>query len=104
MNTMKYKQFFATGTEFDPFGFQERFRSSNAARLVLKAPTGLGKTDTVLMAWLHRRATDPDLTPKRLVWCLPGRALTEQVARGTEECVARLVSASLIKHIPVYRL
>jgi CRISPR-associated endonuclease/helicase Cas3 len=104
MNSMKYKQFFATATEFDPFGFQERFRCSNADRLVLKAPTGLGKTDTVLIAWLHRRATEPDSTPKRLVWCLPGRALTEQVAKGAEECVARLVGARLIESIPVYRL
>ena len=70
----------------------------------MKAPTGLGKTDTVVAAWLHRRATDPASTPRRLIWCLPGRALTEQVVRVAGECVDRVVKAGLIGALPVCRL
>jgi CRISPR-associated endonuclease/helicase Cas3 len=99
-----YSGFFAAATAHRPFRFQERFRSEPGQRTTLKAPTGLGKTDTVLIAWLHRRATEPESTPRRLLWCLPGRALTEQVARGAEECVKRLVGAGLIAPTPVYRL
>ena len=71
---------------------------------VLKAPTGLGKTDSVLVAWLHRRATEADSTSRRLVWCLPGRALTEQVAKVAESRVENLVKAGLSRRIRVYRL
>jgi CRISPR-associated endonuclease/helicase Cas3 len=101
---MDYPEFFAVATPHRPFRFQERFHSEPGRRIILKAPTGLGKTDTVLVAWLHRRATEPESTPRRLLWCLPGRALTEQVARSAEECVERLVSAGLIARMPVYRL
>jgi CRISPR-associated endonuclease/helicase Cas3 len=99
-----YTDFFAVATTHCPFKFQARFRSEPVRRTILRAPTGLGKTDTVLVAWLHRRATELESTPRRLIWCLPGRALTEQVARGAEECVKRLVSAGLIAPTPVYRL
>jgi CRISPR-associated endonuclease/helicase Cas3 len=101
---MDYPEFFAVATPHRPFRFQERFHSEPGRRIILKAPTGLGKTDTVLVAWLHRRAMEPESTPRRLLWCLPGRALTEQVARSAEECVERLVSAGLIARMPVYRL
>ena len=101
---MEYPEFFAVATAHHPFRFQERFRSEVGRRVILKAPTGLGKTETALVSWLHRRVTEPESTPRRLLWCLPGRALTEQVARGAEECVKRLVSAELIARTPVYRL
>ena len=87
-----------------PFDFQERVRSSEARTTVLKAPTGLGKTDSVLVSWLHRRVTEPATTPRRLVWCLPGRALTEQVAAVAEDRIRRLVEAGLMQPIKVYRL
>lgn len=57
--------------------------------LLLRIPTGLGKTEGVLTAWIyHRVGRDDDRWPRRLVWCLPMRVLveqTEQVARTIVE-------------------
>ena len=101
---MNYLEFFTVATGWRPFDFQMRFRQTGGTRTILKAQTGLGKTQTVLVAWLHGRATNPEATPRRLIWCLPGRALTEQVAKAAETCVRRLASAGLIAPMRVYRL
>lgn len=101
---MTYQEFFAVATGWRPFDFQKRFRQTAGTRIILKAPTGLGKTETVLVAWLHGRTTDPATIPRRLVWCLPGRALTEQVAQVAEERIQRLTDAGLMKQVKVYRL
>jgi CRISPR-associated endonuclease/helicase Cas3 len=96
---MNYSEYFRVATGNPPFPFQKRFREETDLSSVLKAPTGLGKTDTVLIAWLHARST------RRLVWCLPGRALTEQVARVAEERIERLVEAELLgRKVRVLRL
>src|SRR5436190_11734017 len=101
---MTYQECFAVATGWRPFSFQERFRRTDGTRIILKAPTGLGKTETVLVAWLHRRATEPDVAPRRLVWCLPGRVLTEQVAKVAESCVRKLENEGLITSMRVCRL
>jgi CRISPR-associated endonuclease/helicase Cas3 len=101
---MQYNDFFAIATNLEPFHFQKRLRNSDASRTILKAPTGLGKTDSVLVSWLHRKVTEPATTPRRLIWCLPGRALTEQVASVAEDRIQRLTKAELIQPIKVYRL
>lgn len=71
---MEYPEFFQLATGKSPLFYQERFHSEHGDLKMLRIPTGLGKTDTVLVDWLYRRPTT------RLVWILPGRALTEQVA------------------------
>lgn len=71
---MSYEDFFRKVCGKDPFPFQVRFHESEWELKILEAPTGLGKTNTVLVDWLYRRPTT------RLVYCLPGRALTRQVA------------------------
>jgi CRISPR-associated endonuclease/helicase Cas3 len=102
---MSYREFFAVATNgHAPFRFQEDFRAAEEPFTVLKAPTGLGKTDTALCSWLHQRATEPGITPRRLIWCLPGRALTEQVAALAKGRIKRLVSAELLEPIRVCRL
>jgi CRISPR-associated endonuclease/helicase Cas3 len=101
---MTYQEFFVAATGWQPFGFQERFREAGGTQIILKAPTGLGKTQTVLVAWLHGRAMAPDITPRRLIWCLPGRALTEQVAKEAEACVGRLIDRGLLSPVRVCRL
>lgn len=53
--------------------------------MMLRAPTGLGKTDALLVSWLYRRARESNSTGRRLVWCLPGRSLSEQIANVAEE-------------------
>ena len=65
----------------------------------LEAPTGLGKTLATLVGWLWDRAQRPESTPRRLVYQLPLRTLTDQIAA---EC--RAVMARLGAGIPVYVL
>jgi CRISPR-associated endonuclease/helicase Cas3 len=102
---MEYLEFFKVATGgWWPFPFQVRFRFENSGKIILKAPTGLGKTDAVLSAWLHRRLLQAETTPRRLVWCLPGRALTEQLAKVAEDSVRRLVAARLIEPVRICRL
>lgn len=62
---MHYIDFFAFATTRAPFCFQKRVRDSDASTTVLKAPTGLGKTDSVLVSWLHRRERTPHRCAKR---------------------------------------
>src|SRR5271157_5819665 len=101
----RYRNFFAVATGgHQPFRFQERFHEEGLCRAILRAPTGLGKTDTAIVSWLHRRAVEPESTPRRLVWCLPGRALTEQVASVAESSIHRLVEAGLLAPVRVCRL
>jgi CRISPR-associated endonuclease/helicase Cas3 len=98
---MDYSQFFVKATRRRPFPYQERFRRAAGARTLLRAPTGLGKSDAVLVAWLHRRLTEPLLTPRRLVWCLPGRALTEQVYSVVK---SRVAAVGLNQKVRICRL
>ena len=86
---MNYGEFFKLATGAMPLPYQEGFRGQQTGLTILRAPTGLGKTDTVLVDWLHRLMTEPERTERRLVWCLPGRALTEQVVKVARDRVAR---------------
>ncbi len=65
----------------------------------LEAPTGLGKTLATLVGWLWDRQQRPQATPRRLVYQLPLRTLTEQIA---VEC--RAVMDRLGVAIPVHVL
>jgi CRISPR-associated endonuclease/helicase Cas3 len=98
---MDYADFFSATTGHPPLPYQERFRATSADRIMLKVPTGLGKTDAVLIAWLHRRITEPQSTPRRLIWCLPGRALTEQLFSIAKH---RVATAGMANRIRVCRL
>jgi CRISPR-associated endonuclease/helicase Cas3 len=74
-----YSEFFFRITGKKPFPYQVRFHEEPAEATIVSVPTGLGKTDAVIVDWLYRRPT------KRLVYCLPGRALTRQVAKVARE-------------------
>ena len=65
----------------------------------LEAPTGLGKTLATLVGWLWDRRQRPDTTPRRLVYQLPLRTLTEQIAEECRKVIARMGLA-----VPVYVL
>jgi CRISPR-associated endonuclease/helicase Cas3 len=78
-----------------PFPYQVAFATAPEFPHVVQAPTGAGKTATVLVGWLWRRRYQPDqvaraATPRRLVLCLPMRTLVEQTARVAEAAVANL--------------
>lgn len=58
----------------------------------LIAPTGLGKTAAVVLAWLWKRITEPETVPRRLVYCLPMRTLADQTTRNVNDWLSRVTS------------
>lgn len=97
---MRYDDFFSTmvGAAVVPFGYQRRLAEDQWPDVV-EVPTGMGKTAAVIGAWLYRRLVLRDAeTPRRLVYCLPMRALVEQTARcataWTESVARELFPAS----------
>ncbi|MGE5647965.1 MAG: CRISPR-associated helicase Cas3' [Acidobacteriota bacterium] len=79
-----YSDFFVRATAKALLPYQKRLHEYPSRYTALSVPTGLGKTDAVLVDWLARRPTT------RLVWCLPGRTLTRQVASIARERVKAL--------------
>ena len=85
----RYQEFFRAATRnktnpkgHGPYPFQTRLATARDLPELIDIPTGLGKTDAVVLAWLwRRRFSGPDVraaTPRRLVYCLPMRTLVEQ--------------------------
>jgi CRISPR-associated endonuclease/helicase Cas3 len=87
----RFLEFFRTATYdinsrqgHDPYPFQKRLATAKELPELIDIPTGLGKTDAVVLAWLWRRRFARRevrrATPRRLVYCLPMRTLVEQTA------------------------
>jgi len=85
----RFLEFFRTATHDDsspeghkPYPFQTRLATAKELPELIDIPTGLGKTDAVVLAWLWRRRFAGEetraATPRRLVYCLPMRTLVEQ--------------------------
>ena len=67
----EFQQFFRDATGHLPYPYQERLALSDNFPEVIEVPTGLGKTDAVILGWLWRRRIDPrdnvrTSTPRRL--------------------------------------
>lgn len=79
---MIYEELFNQATGHAPYPYQRRLAHEPDLTGVLSVPTGLGKTEAVVVAWLWRRRYGPDTlrvkTPRRLVYCLPVRVLVSQ--------------------------
>lgn len=77
-----FDAFFEKATGNKPYPFQKRLATCEQLPELIDIPTGLGKTDAVVLAWLwRRRFTSQEVrkaTPRRLVYCLPMRVLVEQ--------------------------
>ena len=82
----RFQEFFRTATHddsspegHDPYPFQTRLATAKELPELIDIPTGLGKTDAVVLAWLWRRRFAGEevraATPRRLVYCLPMRTL-----------------------------
>ena len=89
MTDRDYRAFFRRATGREPFPYQCSLAEGEWPDL-LDVPTGLGKTAAVVLAWLWRRGVEPDSLPRRLVWCLPTRALVTQVHGAIEGWLAEL--------------
>ena len=89
-----YAKFFcsAQGSAFAPYGYQTRLAEQPWVDLV-DIPTGLGKTDAVVLAWLFKRYQRDVATPRRLVYCLPMRTLVEQTVNKAKKWVQALIGA-----------
>lgn len=83
----------------EPYPYQRRLAAEPWPDL-LDAPTGLGKTAAVFLAWLVKRERRDADTPRRLVWCLPMRVLVEQCAALFETWIDKLDKAGLITSKP----
>jgi len=65
--------------------------AARAAKILIRVPTGMGKTLGVLGVWIHHRVVRSDLEwPRRLVWCLPIRVLVEQTAGEVRRALQRV--------------
>ncbi|MCI0440123.1 MAG: CRISPR-associated helicase Cas3' [Chloroflexi bacterium] len=92
---MDFAEFFKEATENSPYSYQSLLAQADEFPILLKAPTGTGKTEAVALAWLWRRRYQPDLaaraaTPRRLVYCLPMRSLVEQTKERVEKWLTNL--------------
>jgi CRISPR-associated endonuclease/helicase Cas3 len=96
---MQFTEFFAQATHNAPYAYQ-RLLAEDEWPDVLIAPTGLGKTAAVVLAWLWRLQSTPGETPRRLVYCLPMRTLVEQTAASVGAWLERLADASLATNLP----
>lgn len=95
---MNFARFFQLGTGHAPFPFQTRLAADGLPD-VLEVPTGFGKTEAVVLAWLWRRHfSSPEVRRSaavRLVYCLPMRVLVEQTETRVRECLERAHGAGL---------
>lgn len=90
-----YHFLFQKATGHFPYPYQERLALSERFPDVVEVPTGLGKTDAIILSWLWRRRFDPrdsvrSSTPRRLVFCLPMRVLVEQTRDKIETWLGNL--------------
>lgn len=109
---MNFTEFFQAATRraqassgFPPYDYQQRLAcgeplentagpewlksGTECTSKLITIPTGLGKTASVVLAWLWNRIIhNRSDWPRRLVYCLPMRTLVEQ----TEECVREWLS------------
>lgn len=97
-----FKDFFRRATKdeknpsgYDPYPFQKKFATSMQLPELIDIPTGMGKTDAVVLGWLWKRRFDPrkeirNQTPRRLVYCLPMRVLVEQTQEKAKRWLKNL--------------
>ncbi|MCL5746077.1 MAG: hypothetical protein M1541_19470 [Acidobacteria bacterium] len=101
MSQLDFDCFFRAATGYEPFDYQRRLAESNrtAASLLVKVPTGLGKTAALILPWLWNRSIRPSQigerrSPQRLIYCLPMRTLIEQAYAWIGEWLTRLAYAA----------
>ncbi len=94
-----YPEFFFSVTKKNILPYQERYGNDAFSPALLIIPTGLGKTDAVLLPWLYARKTGDCAAPTRLILVLPRQNLTIQTAANARE---RAAAANL--DIPVFEL
>lgn len=82
-------EYFRSLTGKEALPYQLRYGQQPFASTILTVPTGLGKTLTVILPWLHAIASDHAGTPTRLVIVLPRQNLTVQTSGIANDLVSR---------------
>lgn len=95
MNTFdkeEYGRFFQNLTGHSPFDYQVKVAGLLGERknVVLRAPTGAGKTWAVLAPFLFFEQEGQGARPARLIYALPLRTLAQGIYREAREAAARL--------------
>lgn len=72
-----FTELFQQATGHAPYDYQRALGERVDTPAVISVPTGAGKTQAVLCAWLHQRR-NLGCSPRRLVYALPMRTLVEQ--------------------------
>ncbi len=85
----KYSTFFKQATGNEPYPYQARLAEAEWP-VVLRVPTGAGKTASVILSWLYRRETGSSQPPTRLVFCLPMRVLVRQTVDNAKAWLKKL--------------
>lgn len=90
-----FRSFFslALGKNALPYSYQQALAEQDWPD-ILVAPTGLGKTAAVMLAWAWKHVSgDTQKPPRRLVYCLPMRTLVEQTESNIKKWLKRLHNA-----------
>ena len=79
---MSFDRFFceAFGKDIAPFAYQQALAEQTWPDALI-APTGLGKTASVVLGWAWQQIAAEYAPPRRLVYCLPMRTLVDQTGR-----------------------
>ncbi len=86
-----YKDFFRIAFGNEPFAYQEQLaKETDDFPSLLNVPTGAGKTNAILGAWLWRRFRIPETVGRRLIYCLPMRTLVEQTRAVAKAAIKKL--------------
>jgi CRISPR-associated endonuclease/helicase Cas3 len=94
-----FSRWFERATGHVPYEYQKTLATLSAPPSVLELPTGCGKTQALLGAWLFQRQAG--IGPRRLVYALPMRSLVEQtlgVAIEMRNCLG-LAESDLPIHV-----
>ncbi len=88
---MQFELFFRNATNGNtPFPYQVEFGTADDLFELVHAPTGSGKTATIILGWLWRYFHSGKPAPRRLVYCLPMRVLVEQTRDEAKGWIANL--------------
>ena len=79
-----YPDFFRRITKNEILPYQKEYSLDPFSSVLLKIPTGLGKSDAVLLPWLYAKACGTP-SPTRLILVLPRQNLTTQTAENARE-------------------
>lgn len=74
-----FAEWFERATGHYPYAYQRALAHATPPPSVVHLPTGSGKTQALIAAWLHQRRAGSG--PRRLVYALPMRSLVEQTVR-----------------------